>query len=94
MKVSKKYFTIVALHSIIAMGIILLLELRLNSLCGGILYLISLLPLIACMLSENRLFTPLTAAVLFVFSFGLYIAHFVNNEKMMRMIGNLYNTLN
>lgn len=86
MKVSKKYFTIVALHSIIAMGIILLLELRLNSLCGGILYLISLLPLIACMLSENRLFTPLTAAVLFDFSFGLYITHFVNNEKMMRMI--------
>lgn len=85
MKAPKKYFVMVCVHSIVTVGIIFLLGFGANSLCCGILYLFSILPLIACMISENRLFTPLTAAVFFDFSFGLYIAHFIKNEKMMRL---------
>lgn len=83
MKISKKYFILIVIHAIIMFTVNIFINFGVKNVYGGILYIFSILPIIICMINDNKLFTPLTSAIIFDFSFGIYSLHLVNNEELM-----------
>lgn len=83
MKINKKFLMMILIHAVGMFTSIILIRFGTENMYGGIPYILSILPLVICMIEDNKLFTPLTGAVIFDISFGIYTMHLVNNEELM-----------
>lgn len=83
MKINKKFLMLILIHAVGMFGSVISIRVGTENIYSGILYIFSIIPLVICMIEDNKLFTPLTGAVIFDISFGIYNMHLVINEELM-----------